>query len=111
MIFFGHDKLAHRWHGTTEETGISIWMINVYITGAPMLGFQVQHYRVIRIILLLNMANGNLIWTHEVGASGGTTIGSGGITVDPTFDKMFILQVSTNQESQDKPYLGTKIIF
>jgi hypothetical protein len=40
--------------------------------------------------------NGNLIWTREVGASGGTTIGSG-ITVDSTFDKNVYITGRTNR--------------
>ncbi|TXI96970.1 MAG: hypothetical protein E6Q32_12820 [Neisseriales bacterium] len=98
--------------GTTEGNSISTSLDgDVYITGATDVGISGQTLQGNQDYFIAKYGtNGNLIWTREVGASGGTTIGSG-ITVDPTFDKNVYITGSTNQGISGQSLSGDEDYF
>lgn len=84
---------------------------DIYITGSTDVGISGQIQQGSQDYFIAKYGtNGNLIWTREVGASGGTTIGSG-ITVDPTFDKNVYITGSTNQGISGQSLSGDKDYF
>lgn len=84
--------------GTTEGNSIGTSLdSDVYITGDTSVGISGQTLQGGTDYFIAKYdVSGNLIWTREVGASGGTTIGSG-ITVDSTFDKNVYITGRTNR--------------
>ncbi len=64
--------------GTTSGSGIYADSGNIYITGYTSVGISGQTQTGTRDYFVTKYdTNGNLIWTRQVGAAGGTTSGSG----------------------------------
>ncbi|RTL10301.1 MAG: hypothetical protein EKK54_11550 [Neisseriaceae bacterium] len=85
-------------NGTTGGNGISISGDDkIYITGDTDVGISGQTLQGAKDYFVAQYdVNGNLLWTREVGASGGTTIGSG-VTVDSTVDRNVYVTGKTTQ--------------
>lgn len=94
-------------NGTTGGNGISISGDDkIYITGDTNVGISGQTLQGTKDYFVAQYdVNGNLLWTREVGASGGTTIGSG-VTVDSTVNRNVYVTGKTTQGISGQNQLG-----